>query len=348
MMTRTLLEFIEREQALGTSREIVMVRLRERGWTDADISAAEKVLSDEGSLDVPRPRTGTLGEFQEMLVLMWNVYRGRWKRFLGAGLTYFGVLLFLSLAMFMLVIDVVPLFLGFVSLGNTAGAFSLIAPYLLLGICVYVLIELWYAGTLYSIALRKGESLLERLEVGLCHLPAILGIKIAITLLLLISFAPLFVATVLTQNLLVPIIFGPLFLLGALLLGALFSLAIPAYMHGVPWREATLHSIHIVWKNLLSIILFYVLAALVLFAVTAILRHTGLIAVVVSIGLLFPMEVLFMIALYRRFAPSEVPVVRMAPSVPQKVEVKAETFTAPARPKSPVNRSRKTSKPVVA
>jgi len=344
MITRTLLEYIQREQLLGRTRDTIVLNLKEKGWKDEDIVSAFKTLSDEGDLDVPVPQEGVLAEFREMLFLMWTVYRSRWKRFFGAGMAYLGVILLLSLAMFMLVLPHIRLFLDLVAIGDTTGAFSLAVPYLFLGICLYVLIELWYVGTLYSIALRKGDSLRERLKAGLLHLPAVLGIKVAIAMLLLIAIAPLFLVTFFTQNPLVFIVFGPFFVLGIAFLCFLFSLAIPAYFHGVSWKEASLHSMSIVWKKPLATLMFYAFFGALLLIITFLFRHTGIVAIIASIGMIFPLEVLFMIALYRRFATGEIPVSFPTPELQKMKEEKEEETLPPSATPSPAKRTRKTTK----
>ncbi len=345
MITRTLLEYIQREQSMGKTRERIITKLKEKGWKDEDIASAFKSLSDEGELDVPMPRKGTLAEFQEMLFLMWGVYRSRWQRFFGAGLAYFFVLLFLSIAMFRFVMGEIPLFLGLVATGDTSAAFSLVAPFLLSAVCVYVLVELWYIGTLYSIALRKGGSLLERLKVGLCHLPAVLGIRVVIAIILLISMVPLFLVAFLTQDPLTFVFFGPLFIFWMFFLGFLFSFAVPAYFHGISWKGASLHSVRIVSKYPLAILVFYTFFGVLVLLATLLFRHTGVIAVIASIGLIFPMKALFMCTLYRRFVPEEMTPATTPPSLPSsEIEKEPSPLSSLSLPKKRTQRIRRTIK----
>lgn len=319
MITRALIDFIQREQSTGITQEALTAKLREKGWKDADIESAFSFLSDFSDHEVPAPKEGYVTDFSEILFLMWRVYRSRWKQFLAMGFVYLWVSFLLALALGMLALPALPTFLTLVDIGDKTSAFFLMAPYLFLAICTYVVVQLWYMGTLYAIALKKGESLFERCRQGISHLPSILGIKIVTTLLLMMVFVPLLLVSFLTQNILVFVVFSPFFFIGAVILGFLLSLAVPAYFQGVAWREAALKSIRIVQNNALALAIFYLFFGVLLFFVSLLFRHTGPIAILFALGLVAPMEVLFMLALYRRYmSPHNAP----KPIVPKETKKK--------------------------
>jgi len=320
MITRALLDFIQREQSTGATREALAVKLKEKGWGDADIDSAFSFLSDFSDHEVPVPRVGLSADFAEILKLMWRVFCSRWKRFFGAGLLYIWACFLLALSIAMLALPSIPTFLKLVWLGDKTSAFFLMAPYLFLGICVYILLQLWYLGTLYAIALKKGESLWERAHEGISHLPAVLGIKVVSALLVMILFVPLFLVTFLTQNILVLVFFGPLFVMGAVVLGFFLSLAIPAYFQGVKWRDAALESMRVVHRNALSLVAFYIFFGILAFLFAVLFQHTGPIAILFAVGVVSPMEVLFMLILYRRFVAE-----RHAPATLPPTETKKKT-----------------------
>jgi hypothetical protein len=355
MITRRLLDFIQRARAKGTSHEDVSVTLKAHGWTSADIDIALHTLDESDPGGVPRPVKGELGAFCEMLTIMWRVYCARWKRFAMVGVIYTIVVISVSFALFMFALPAMPTFMGLVSLGNISGAFSLAFPYLILATIAYIVIQLWYVGVLYRVALKRGESLLDQCLAGIEHLPSILGIKISITLLLLISFVPVIATTFFTQNPLVFVLFAPVSVIAAVFLYFLFSLAIPAYFHGISWQDATLKSMKTVFRHKTTAVVAYVFFGITLVFFSMLFKHTGPIAVAVAVVLISPMEVLFLIALYRRLAPPDVIAPRLV--TPPRIDpvalpvtsdtpvvVKVEEATAPApRPaKRPRRRTRTT------
>jgi hypothetical protein len=302
MITRALIDFIQKERSLGTSKDDIVALLREKGWSPTDIGGAFAALVDMPAPEVPRPAVGLCPEFCSMLLLMWSVYRTRWQRFFGIGLAYLIVVLSVALSLFVFSVSAIKQAVWLLHSGaDPFFAFQVLFPYLLLAAAAFVVVQAWYLGTLYVTAMKKGESIFERALEGIRRIPGIIAIKMVVALLLLISFTPVLLVSFLTQNPLVFVVFGPLFIMGAVLLGALLSLSIPAYFHGTPWRESALRSIRIVSAQPKVILGFYMMFILALLVVAWIIRGSGPVTLLLTVGFVTPMETLFMIAMYRRF-----------------------------------------------
>lgn len=303
MVTHSLLRFIRSERSSGTATASIVSLLKEKGWKESDIDAAFLALLEGRVEEAPSPERGLMAEFCEILHAVWGVYRSRWKRFVTIGVFYGLSLFFINVAFLGWASPTVPKLVSFMRAGDVYAAFHYIAPYLIMAVCGYIVLQSWYLATLYSIALKKGDTPLERMMAGIHHIPAVLGIKLAVALLLMIVFAPVVVTAFLTSNILVCIVFGPFFILAALFLWFLLSLALPAYFHGIAWRDAALHSIKVVRKNVIPLLFFYGGFILVLALFFAVVKNTDFFVGFLSLCLVGPIQSIFMIAVYRRFAP---------------------------------------------
>lgn len=339
MVTHSLLRFIRSERSSGTAPATIVSLLKEKGWKESDIDAAFLALLEGRTEEAPRPEKGIVAEFCEIMRAVWGVYVSRWKRFVTIGVFYGLSLFFIEVAFLGWASPTVPKLMSFMRAGDVYAAFYYIAPYLIVAVCSYIILQSWFVSTLYSVALKKGETPLERMLTGLHHVPAVLGIKLSVAVLLMVVFAPVVMAAFLTSNMLVFIVFGPFFILGAMFLWILLSLALPAYFHGVGWRDAALHSMKVVRKNILPLIFFYLGFILVVALFFAVVKNTDLFVGFLSLTLVAPIQSIFMIALYRRFVPLET---RAVESMPQA----GTTEKGPE--KKVVRRPRRVAKPPVA
>jgi hypothetical protein len=306
MITRSLIEFIQKERSAGISKDRIVALLKEKGWKEADIVGGFSVIAEEGDVVAPvPPRTGFFVETCEMFSLVWKVYRSRWKRFVSIGALYVLALSLMELALFMWMSPTFFSLMGLFSQGRFEEMFPIVAPYAFVGMLGYILMQLWYVGALYAIALRKGDSFIEHVRAGLLNLPALFGIKFSIAVLLLIVFVPPLATAFLTQNPLVLFLFGPIFFMGAVALWFTLSLAVPAYFHGTPWRNAALTSIILVRKNALSLLGFFLSFGFLVTLLFIVVRDAVIITAPLAIGLVSPMQILLMVALYRRFSPQK-------------------------------------------
>jgi hypothetical protein len=273
---------------------------------------------------------------------MWTVFASRWKKFLFVGLIYLWCIVLARIA-FVVWVQSTPLPLGY----HTSLSVS---PHMLVGLLGYILFQLWYVGMLYSVALKKEGVLLDRIQAGIEHLPALLGIKSLSAVLMGIVLMPVVVTAFLTSNILVFVVFGPLFIIAAIVLLFMLSLSIPAYFHGISWNQSLLRSLEMSSQHFFDLLKLWVCFFLSIVIFMSLLNQSPFVVVAAMLGIVSPLQVLFSIALYRRYALSPE---TFLPAEPQEVVhvevVSVAPKTAVAKKpsaKSPTRRIRRTHKTI--